>query len=148
MAKSANLSLYQTVLAMLKAGNEGKLLAFFQRQLSKSATALKGHDQNIKNLEYNRDRDVETIDGQLEDAEAELNSVYSSIDVERLGNNAQMDAYAEEYWSRITAAEDKVKALKDRRQATIDRAKDAVEAIELQKKVIQERVAKIGELPG
>ena len=142
-SQPTGLGLVRRVMAMLKLGDQGKVDNFFGRIIRSSEQAIKGLRQQLSNLEFNQTAALENIDDRIADAKTVLDEVYLSVNVDRLGTNADMDAYAQEYLSAVESAEDRLEDLHEERKNLIEAYDKKVKDINDQILAYQARIDKI-----
>lgn len=133
-------ALVNLIMKVLKLDDAGILEKFFDKQVKRLNRDIKTSEQNIKaitsNFEVKRDELLE----QIEDAEEAVINAYTAINPDDLKNNAAMAEFEEDYWNRITIAENDVQNLKDDLVDLEDNYKAEVKEIEADIKGFKESI--------
>ena len=107
------------VCALLKIGDEGKVAAFFARQLRVLNQNLARAKRNVETLKEQKREALEELADKIEDATLAIEESFTAVDVERIGNNANSDDFATDYWNRISNAESTLEALQESKEESI-----------------------------
>lgn len=107
------------VCALLKIGDEGKVAAFFARQLRVLNQNLARAKRNVETLKEQKREALEELADKIEDATLAIEESFTAVDVDRIGNNANSDEFAVEYWSRISNWEATLEALQESKEEAI-----------------------------
>ncbi len=102
---SAPTGVLAAIMAYLNLGEEGKLGAFFQREIKKLNSRVKAANQSIANIEFNSGVQLEKLRDELEDAQDALEQSYLNVTPKDVSSNAAQEAHSSVYWSGIESAE-------------------------------------------
>lgn len=131
MSTKSSKSLAERIKAALKLGEDGKIMSFFDRQLSKLRREIKQYQRNIQTEEFESENVIADLTGQLEDAKESVVSAYENLEIDSINTNSAQENYEITYWGRIQKAESVVKNL--------------VEQIEKEKESLAKRIERINE---
>jgi hypothetical protein len=98
----------QKVLAILGLNDEGRVKAFFNKQVSNLEKSIKVLQRNLENFKFNAENKMNDLREQHEDAVNALEAAYLDVTIEDIKTNADADSFSEYYWRRVDAAEKKV----------------------------------------
>lgn len=107
------------VCLLLKIGDEGKVAAFFARQLRVLNQNLARAKRNVETLKEQKREALEELADRIEDATLAVEESFTAVDIERIGNNANSDDFAVEYWNRISNWESTLEALQESKEDAI-----------------------------
>lgn len=111
MSTKSSKSLAERIKAALKLGEDGKIMSFFDRQLSKLRREIKQYQRNIQTEEFESENIIADLTGQLEDAKESVVFAYENLEIESINTNSAQENYEITYWGRIQQAEGVVKSL-------------------------------------
>jgi flagellar biosynthesis chaperone FliJ len=115
---------------LLKIGDEGKVAAFFARQLRSLNTNLGKAQRNLESLKAQRNEAMVEYQDAIEDATIAVDDAFLAVDVERIGNNANSDEFAVEYWSRISEAEARLESITQEKNSAEEHWNNQIEDAE------------------
>lgn len=95
------LGLVDRILAFLEIGENGKINAFFLKQVKRLKKEISFIEKNIATVkELNKDAN-ETINEKIEDLNEQLNDAYMNISAEDVKTNEMANDFESVYWNRI-----------------------------------------------
>jgi flagellar biosynthesis chaperone FliJ len=115
---------------LLKIGEEGKVAAFFARQLRSLNTNLGKAQRNLESLKAQKNEVMVEYQDGIEDATIAVDDAFLAVDVERIGNNANSDDFAFEYWSRISEAEARLESITKEKESAEEHWNNQIEEAE------------------
>ena len=115
---------------LLKIGEEGKVAAFFARQLRSLNTNLGKAQRNLESLKAQKNEAMVEYQDGIEDATIAVDDAFLAVDVERIGNNANSDDFAFEYWSRISEAEARLESITKEKESAEEHWNNQIEEAE------------------
>lgn len=127
-------SVIQRIKDKLGLTDDGKIEIFFTKQIKNLERTITTLNKNLENFKFNHEQTMETLREKLEDAQDALDAAYEDVSVEDISSNANAEAFAKLYWSRVDAAEQKVQNIEKEME-------DNVKALENKTKETNEKIA-------
>lgn len=131
------------IMAFLNLGDAGKLQSFFDREIKKKKREIESYQKSIENEKYNSKGRLEALVEQEEDASKEVDDAYYSVKPEDVKTNAEQEAFAYIYWSKVEQAESKLARIQDEIEEEKEKTKEKIESYEEQIKERQVRISKL-----
>ena len=138
-----NLSLTERIMAMLNAGDEGKINNFLLKVLRDREKEIKAREQNIKVITFEHENKLIELNEKLEDAENDYKDAFLNVESENVENNAKQSAYIDSYLRNIENKKDSVQHIKGLISKRKISFKDSIEEIELEIKELKNQIAEI-----
>ena len=126
------------IMAFLNLGDAGKLQSFFDREIKKKKREIESYQKSIENEKYNSKGRLEALVEQ-----EEVDDAYYSVKPEDVKTNAEQEAFAYIYWSKVEQAESKLARIQDEIEEEKEKTKEKIESYEEQIKERQVRISKL-----
>jgi len=94
-----------------KLGDDGTLEKFFDKQVKHLKREIKIRDQNIDASTTNYENKEDELLDELEDAKEALTDAYKDVDPDKIKNNANINAFEEEYWTKINRLKNSISTI-------------------------------------
>jgi hypothetical protein len=111
--KKSKFAIVNTICALLNLGEFGKIENFISKTVRVLKNEVEDYKRNIATNRYIHKGKFASMQEDLEDAEQALEDAYNHVQTERLGSNADIKKYREEYLADIYVAETNVEAVKE-----------------------------------
>lgn len=122
------LGIVEKIMKLLKLDDAGKVEKFFRKEIKKHENVIRDTNNLLTAMGNAHEAKLQEIDDKLEDARESLEATYTDVLPANVATNDAMESFAYEYWSRVDAAEDKVKRLEEHRKILIEKYDKEVEA--------------------
>jgi len=131
------------VMAILGLDEAGRVQKFFKGEIKTINRLITKLEANKQTNKINFDEKVSNLQEEIEDATEAVENAYTSVNIEKIKDNASMKAFGTRYWSVVSDAEHALKVLKERLADAREDNKAGIKDGNEQIARYKERIAKI-----
>ena len=139
----SNLGLVKRVMAMLNAGDEGKIHGFLLKVIRDRNKEISARKQNMEAAEFEYKSSLTSFQEQLEDAQQDYSDAFLNIETDNVKNNATQSNYVDTYLDRIADKKRQVKSIETLIKTLKVEHKDALDLVKLEIKELQSQIKEI-----
>lgn len=141
--KTTGLGLVDRILAFLQLGEDGKINAFFIKQVKRLKKDISNLEKNISTAKEIAKDSNEEVNEKIEDLKEQLNDAFMNISVEDVKTNELANDFEYTYWNRIAKIEADIKYQESIIEATNKKLESDIKGYESDIADRKARIAKI-----
>ena len=130
----------------MKLDDAGRLDKFFDGEIKKINQKIANIDMNKAQAKLSYDKDLSELEGDIEDAQVQLDEAYTAITIDQISTNEAMTNFSAVYWTNIETKQAKLDSLTDALRLLTTEYDKSVKERDEKIAMNKARIAKIAEL--